>query len=151
MRAGESRALTLQLRLEPGLLLYKALNYFVLKTNKQKSDFQPARIFNCFLITYERTMGIGLCKYLKRFSMMPDFHSAVNVFILLLLSYGFNFHSENVPSAEKTKAKSRCMAFFLSVQARAEERLPRASSAAQWVAAASRKPSRRLPLTDYNL
>lgn len=101
----------MQLRLQPGLLLYKALNYFVLKTNKQKSDFQPARIFNCFLITYERTMGIGLCKYLNRFSMMPDFHSAINVFILLLLSYGFNFHSENVPSAEKTKEKSRCMAF----------------------------------------
>lgn len=30
---------------------YKALNYFVLKTNKQNSDFQPGRIFNCFLIT----------------------------------------------------------------------------------------------------
>lgn len=85
MRTGESRALTLQLRLEPGLLLYKALNYFVLKTNKQKSDFQPARIFNCFLITYERTMGIGLCKYLKRFSMMPDFHSAINVFYIIVI------------------------------------------------------------------
>lgn len=37
-------------------------------------------------------MGIGLCKYLNRFSMMPYFHSAINVVVLLLLSYGFNFH-----------------------------------------------------------
>lgn len=150
MRTGESRALTLQLRLEPGLLLYKALNYFVLKTNKQKSDFQPARIFNCFLITYERTMGIGLCKYLKRFSMMPDFHSAINVFILLLLSYGFNFHSENAPSAEKTKEKSTCMPFscqFRRGQRNGSPALPLPHSGWQQRAGSNR----RLPLTDYNL
>lgn len=47
----KSRALTLQFLLNPRLFLYKALNYFVLKTNKQKSDFQPGGIFNCFLIT----------------------------------------------------------------------------------------------------
>lgn len=74
---------------------------------------------------------------------MPDFHSAINVFILLLLSYGFNFHSENVPSAEETKEKADVWLSVLSVQARAEERLPRASSAAQWVAAASRKPRQK--------
>lgn len=38
-------------------------------------------------------MGIGLCKYLNRFSVMPYFHSAINVFKLLLLSSGFDICS----------------------------------------------------------
>lgn len=108
----KSRALTLRLLLNPRLLLYKALNYFVLKTNKQKSDFQPGRIFNCFLITYEWTMGISLCKYLNRFSMMPYFHSAINVFRLLLLSSGFNFHGEDV----LRMAKKETYVFFCCVK-----------------------------------
>lgn len=41
--------------------------------------------------------------------------------------------------AQRKQRKKHMYAFFLSVQARAEERLPRTSSAAQWVAAASRK------------
>lgn len=40
-------------------------------------------------------MGIELCKYLNRFSMMPYFHSGINFFKWLLLSSGFNFCSEN--------------------------------------------------------
>lgn len=90
---------------------------------------------------------------------MPYFHSAINVFKWLLLSSGFDAGSEDyLLKIEETKQKSRHWLFFC-VSSGSEMRyrseavqtgvnssstqlyiVSCISSAAQWVAAASRQP-----------
>lgn len=107
-------------------------------------------------------MGIWLCKYLNRFSVMPYFPSAIDVSKWLLLSSGFDFQSKwfikKVSGAgagvgvtlldsigvtsnwkqelESEHQASRCPAVPLST-----------SRGQQWAGGADR----RLPLSDSNL
>lgn len=118
-------------------------------------------------------MGIELCKYLNRFSMMPYFHSGINFFKWLLLSSGFNFCSEN-DSVKIEGGEQKCSFCFFWVcvcvshkkrpvkgdtkAAQFNSICPRLllgsciSSASQWGAAASKQPwQKAVPLSDYNL
>lgn len=109
---------------------------------------------------------------------MPYFHSAINVFKWLLLSSGFDIHSENVSlKIEKTKQKSRHRFFFFFSflcqfrpgqwnEIQKWSRTTRVKTAAAphsfmsgpaflllpsgWQQRAG-SPNRRLPLSDYNL
>ena len=118
-------------------------------------------------------MGIGLCKYLNRFSMMPYFHSAINVFKWLSLSSGFVIHSRNdsLKIEEEEKKKKVDTSLFLCqfrggqwIELRCEAKQHESTAARhswtvrpafsllpsgwqQW----AESPNRRLPLSDYNL
>lgn len=105
-------------------------------------------------------MGIWLCKYLNRFSVMPYFPSAIDVSKWLLLSSGFDFQSKwfikkvwgrgwgvtlldsiGVTSDRKQKLESEHQASVCPA-------LPLAPSRRQqWAGGADR----RLPLSDSNL
>lgn len=124
-------------------------------------------------------MGIGLCKYLNRFSMMPYFHSAINVFKWLLLSSGLDVGGEidllkigwgggcliKAPLPPPTTSH-QCSLPFVTSDEGSETRYSASSLQLQptvqrWVSALPPLPSRgqqragglnrRLPLSDYNL